>query len=44
MEKVKIDFRKTRFITSSPDIKRLPTDLGSEIALQDALTQESPQL
>lgn len=32
MEKVKIDFRKTRFITSSPDIKRLPTDLGSEIA------------
>ena len=27
-----LDFRKTRFITSAPDIKHLPKDLGVEIA------------
>lgn len=32
MENVILDFRKTRFITSSPDIKRLPPDIGAEIA------------
>lgn len=32
MDKVVIDFRKTRFITSSPDINHLPADLGAEIA------------
>ena len=32
MDQVVIDYRKTRFITSSPDLKRLPTDLGAEIA------------
>ena len=32
MDSVVIDYRKTRFITSSPDIKRLPDDLGAEIA------------
>lgn len=32
MDQIAIDYRKTRFITSSPDIKRLPVDLGAEIA------------
>lgn len=32
MENVVLDFRKTRFVTSSPDIKRLPPDVGAEIA------------
>ena len=32
MPKTDIDFRQTRFITSSPDLKRLPDDLGAEIA------------
>lgn len=32
METVTIDFRKTRFITSAPDINHLPKDLGAEIA------------
>lgn len=27
-----LDFRKTKFITSAPNIKALPSDLGSEIA------------
>ncbi|MCK0525542.1 MULTISPECIES: ribosome biogenesis GTP-binding protein YihA/YsxC [unclassified Anaerobiospirillum] len=27
-----IDFRQTRFITSAPDLHRLPDDLGAEIA------------
>lgn len=32
MDSVELDFRKTRFITSAPDIKHLPKDLGAEIA------------
>lgn len=32
MENVVLDFRKTRFVTSSPDINRLPPDRGAEIA------------
>lgn len=27
-----LDFRQTRFVTSAPDISRLPSDLGAEIA------------
>lgn len=30
--KTKIDFRKTKFITSAPDLFRLPNDQGAEIA------------
>lgn len=32
MNREMLDFRKTRFITSAPDISRLPDDLGAEIA------------
>ena len=28
-----LDFRKTKFITSAPDISKLPQDLGAEIAI-----------
>lgn len=33
MEQTAIDFRKTRFKTSAPDISHLPADTGAEIAL-----------
>mgnify|MGYP003610871476 CR=1 FL=1 len=28
-----LDFRKTKFVTSAPDISKLPKDLGAEIAI-----------
>ena len=28
-----LDFRKTKFVTSAPDISKLPEDLGAEIAI-----------
>ncbi len=28
-----LDFRKTKFVTSAPDISKLPQDLGAEIAI-----------
>ena len=32
MSSPRIDYRKTRFITSAPDLRHLPQDLGAEIA------------
>ena len=28
-----LDFRKTKFVTSAPDISKLPADAGAEIAI-----------
>lgn len=28
-----LDFRKTKFVTSAPDITKLPEDMGAEIAI-----------
>ena len=28
-----LDFRKTKFVTSAPDISKLPEDMGAEIAI-----------
>ena len=28
-----IDFRRTTFVTSAPDISKLPNDVGAEIAI-----------
>ncbi|WP_373604439.1 ribosome biogenesis GTP-binding protein YihA/YsxC [Succinivibrio dextrinosolvens] len=33
MKKAVLDFRKTKFVTSAPDISKLPEDLGAEIAI-----------
>ncbi|MGN1281297.1 MAG: ribosome biogenesis GTP-binding protein YihA/YsxC [Succinivibrio sp.] len=33
MEKKSLDFRKTKFVTSAPDIKKLPQDNSAEIAI-----------
>ena len=33
IKKAVLDFRKTKFVTSVPDISKLPEDLGAEIAI-----------
>lgn len=33
IKKAVLDFRKTKFVTSAPDISKLPEDLGAEIAI-----------
>jgi len=33
IKKAVLDFRKTKFVTSAPDISNLPEDLGAEIAI-----------
>ena len=36
-----LDFRKTKFVTSAPDITKLPEDMGAEIAIIGVLIQEN---
>ena len=33
VNKVGLNFRKTAFVTSAPDISKLPADTGAEIAI-----------
>lgn len=41
MSEIKLNYHKTHFLTSAPNIRSIPEDTGIEIALRDAQMQEN---
>ena len=41
MSEIKLNYHKTHFLTSAPNIRAIPEDTGIEIAFADAQMQEN---